>query len=83
MDGQGYPDGLSGEQIPLAARIICAVDAYNAMTTTRAYRPAMPAEAAIAELRAGAGKQFDPLVVEAIIRVVGEPHAAPDLRLAA
>ena len=83
IDGQGYPDGLRGEQIPLAARIICAVDAYNAMTTNRAYRPAMPAEAAMTELRACAGHQFDPLVVEAIIRVVGEPHAAPDLRLAA
>jgi putative nucleotidyltransferase with HDIG domain len=83
VDGQGYPDGLRGEQIPLAARIICAVDAYNAMTTNRAYRAAMPAEAAIAELRACAGRQFDPLVVETIIGVVGEPHAAPGLRLAA
>jgi putative nucleotidyltransferase with HDIG domain len=77
MDGQGYPDGLQGEEIPLAARIICAVDAYNAMTTTRSYRKALPRDVAIDELRACAGKQFDPVVVEAIVRVVGEPGAEP------
>jgi putative nucleotidyltransferase with HDIG domain len=81
VDGKGYPDGLRGEEIPLPARIICAVDAYNAMTTTRAYREAMPREVAIAELRGCAGKQFDPLVVEAIVRVVGEPQV--ELRAAA
>ena len=69
-DGGGYPDGLAGEAIPLAARIICACDAYNAMTTDRSYRRAMPADAALAELRACAGTQFDPVVVDAILAVV-------------
>jgi putative nucleotidyltransferase with HDIG domain len=69
-DGSGYPDGLIGEAIPLAARVICACDAYSAMTTTRSYRPAMPVEAALVELRACSGAQFDPAVVEAMVAVV-------------
>ena len=68
-DGAGYPDGLSGEAIPLAARIICACDAYNAMTTTRPYRRAMPPDAALAELRNNAGTQFDERVVQPLITV--------------
>ena len=70
-DGGGYPDGLAGEQIPLEARIICACDAYNAMTTTRSYRRAMDPPAAAAELVRCAGSQFDPAVVEALLSVVG------------
>jgi HD-GYP domain-containing protein (c-di-GMP phosphodiesterase class II) len=70
-DGGGYPDGLAGEQIPLEARIICACDAYNAMTTTRSYRRAMEPPAAAAELVRCAGTQFDPTVVEALLSVVG------------
>jgi putative nucleotidyltransferase with HDIG domain len=66
-DGGGYPDGLAGEDIPLEARIICACDAWNAMTTTRSYRPAMTHAAADAELRAGADTQFDPRVVDAVL----------------
>ena len=73
FDGTGYPDGLAGEQIPLAARIVSACDAFNAMTTTRSYRPAMPIEAAVAELRRCSGTQFDPQVVEALLAVVGDP----------
>jgi two-component system cell cycle response regulator len=64
-DGTGYPDGFAGEQIPLGARIISVVVAFEAMTSGRPYRSARSAEAALAELRQGAGEQFDPTVVEA------------------
>jgi HD-GYP domain-containing protein (c-di-GMP phosphodiesterase class II) len=76
-DGRGYPDGLAGEQIPLAARIVFACDAYNAMTTDRPYRGAMPREAAISELHANTGTQFDPRIVAALVKVVeqGQPTA--------
>ena len=69
-DGGGYPDGLAGEEIPLAARIVSACDAYNAMTTDRSYRRALPVADAIAELERCAGTQFDPRVVEAVECVV-------------
>jgi HD domain len=69
-DGGGYPDGLVGTDIPLAARIICACDAFSAMTTNRSYRKALPLAAAIAELRSCAGTQFDPAVVDALCEVV-------------
>jgi putative nucleotidyltransferase with HDIG domain len=69
-DGTGYPDGLRGEEIPLEARIVTACDAFNAMTTTRAYRVAMPFQDALAELRGNAGTQFDPYVVEALLTVL-------------
>jgi HD-GYP domain-containing protein (c-di-GMP phosphodiesterase class II) len=68
-DGHGYPDGLRETEIPLAARIISACDAFNAMTTTRPYRPAMPVADALHELRACAGRQFDANVVEAILEL--------------
>ncbi|MCE5198018.1 MAG: HD domain-containing phosphohydrolase [Armatimonadota bacterium] len=66
-DGKGYPEGLKGEQIPLIARIMGVADAFDAMTSDRPYRPAMSVEAALLELRAGAGTQFDPDIVEAFI----------------
>ena len=66
-DGGGYPDGLAGEAIPLLARIVSCCDAFNAMTSDRSYRAAMPTAAAIAELRRGSGTQFDPRVVGALI----------------
>jgi diguanylate cyclase (GGDEF)-like protein len=66
VDGGGYPDGLIGDDIPLGARIICACDAYDAMTTDRPYRTAMEPDAALEELRNCAGSQFDPRVVEAL-----------------
>jgi putative nucleotidyltransferase with HDIG domain len=69
-DGSGYPDGLGAERIPLESRIVCCCDAFNAMTTTRSYRKAMPVDAAITELRAKAGTQFDPRVVDAVRSVV-------------
>jgi len=77
-DGGGYPDGLVGEQIPLAARIVFACDAYNAMTTDRPYRAAMPVEEGLAELHENAGTQFDPAVVDALVDVVdqGRPRVA-------
>ena len=69
-DGNGYPDGLAGEKIPLVARIVAACDAYNAMTTDRSYRKALPLEEAVAELRRSSGTQFHPDVVEALIATV-------------
>jgi hypothetical protein len=76
-DGEGYPDGLAGEQIPLEARIVCACDAYNAMTTTRSYREAMGPAAAAAELVRCSGTQFDPAVVQALLAVLGVEPAEP------
>jgi HD-GYP domain-containing protein (c-di-GMP phosphodiesterase class II) len=66
-DGSGYPDGLSGPRIPLASRIISVCDAYGAMTCDRPYRMAMSTTDALREVRAGAGTQFDPSVVAALI----------------
>jgi diguanylate cyclase (GGDEF)-like protein/putative nucleotidyltransferase with HDIG domain len=66
-DGRGYPDGLAASQIPLGARIICACDAFHAMTSDRPYRTAMPVTEAIAELNRSAGRQFDPAVVDALV----------------
>jgi HD-GYP domain-containing protein (c-di-GMP phosphodiesterase class II) len=71
-DGGGYPDGLRGEQIPLAARIVMACDAYEAITSDRPYDPSRPPEVAAEELREGAGSQFDPRVVAAFLQVLRE-----------
>lgn len=68
-DGGGYPDGLSGDEIPLASRIITVCDAYGAMVSDRPYRPALDPDDALGELRAGAGSQFDPDAVDAVLRV--------------
>jgi HD-GYP domain-containing protein (c-di-GMP phosphodiesterase class II) len=70
-DGNGYPDRLAGEQIPLVARIVCACDAWNAMTTDRSYRRALSLEEATAELQKCSGTQFDPKVVDALVLVLG------------
>ena len=69
-DGSGYPDGLAGEEIPHGARIVSACDAYDAMTTRREYRPACSAHEATAELRQCSGSQFEPAVVQALLRVL-------------
>ncbi|MCL5676799.1 MAG: diguanylate cyclase, partial [Firmicutes bacterium] len=69
-DRPGYPDGLKGGEIPLGARIIAVVDAYDAMTTDRPYRSGMKPEDALAELRANAGTQFDPDVVRVFENIV-------------
>lgn len=72
FDGMGYPDKLAGESIPFGARIIAVVDAFDAMTTERAYRRAISTDAAFAELRRCAGTQFDPAVVDAFLRAADE-----------
>jgi putative nucleotidyltransferase with HDIG domain len=72
IDGKGYPDGLTGDEIPLGARIVLVADAIDAMTSDRPYRRARPARAAIAELRAHACTQFCPVVVEAAERLYAE-----------
>ena len=83
-DGAGYPDGLAGEQIPLAARIVTCCDAFNAMTTDRSYRKALTLDAAILELLRVSGTQFDPFVVDAVLRVIERGDvvvSAPAMRL--
>ena len=67
-DGRGYPDGLAGEQIPLAARILSVADTVDAMTSDRSYRAALPIEAAVEEVRKLAGVQFCPNVAETFLR---------------
>ncbi len=78
FDGTGYPDGLREERIPLGARIIFACDAYDAMTSDRAYSSGVAPAQAVAELRACAGSQFDPRVVEALVAALRD--SMPDLR---
>jgi HD-GYP domain-containing protein (c-di-GMP phosphodiesterase class II) len=68
-DGNGYPDRLAGTGIPLEARIVAACDTWNAMTSDRSYRAALPIEVAEAEMRAVSGSQLDPQVVSALLTV--------------
>ncbi len=70
IDGRGYPDGLSQERIPLHASIIKVADAYDAMTSDRPYRKALPLEVALSELKKGSGTQFHPAVVEAFLKIL-------------
>ena len=70
MDGRGYPTGLSGEQIPLFARIIAVADAFDSLTTSSSHRDAHTVEEAVAELRRRAGTQFDPAIVAALERAL-------------
>jgi HD-GYP domain-containing protein (c-di-GMP phosphodiesterase class II) len=74
-DGTGYPDGLHGDDIPLGARIIFVADAFDAMTNDRVYRSKLTIEAALEELEACAGTQFDPGAVAALVLEMS-PHAA-------
>jgi HD-GYP domain-containing protein (c-di-GMP phosphodiesterase class II) len=69
--GDGYPDGLAGQAIPIEARIVAAADAYATMTADRPYSPARTTHEATAELRRSAGSQFDPAVVDALLAVLG------------
>lgn len=71
-DGKGYPEGLSGEAIPLIARIIAVADAYDAMTSNRVYRRHLPPEKVLAELKKGNGVQFDPNACSAMLRLIEE-----------
>jgi putative nucleotidyltransferase with HDIG domain len=75
IDGRGYPQGLKGSEIPIGSRINLVVDAYNALTTNRPYRPACSAEAALIELEAHAGTQFDPRVISALRSALGYSKA--------
>ncbi|HVP04265.1 MAG TPA: HD domain-containing phosphohydrolase, partial [Dehalococcoidia bacterium] len=69
-DGGGYPDGLARDTIPLLARIVSVADAYDAMTSTRPYRAALPNEEAVRRLRDGAGTQWDPDITAAFVKLV-------------
>jgi putative nucleotidyltransferase with HDIG domain len=80
VDGTGYPDGLAGEEIPLFARIVAVAEAYNAMTSDRPYRDAMPTRVARLQLMQGAGSRFDAEVVAAFEAILAE--AADDYRTA-
>jgi diguanylate cyclase (GGDEF)-like protein len=74
-DGSGYPQGISGNTIPLISRILSVVDAYDAMTQDRVYRKAMPKKAAVKELTSNAGTQFDPKVVDIFLQVIDAKFA--------
>ena len=74
-DGNGYPDGLSRESIPVLSRVIAVVDAFDAMINDRPYRKGMPVSNAIEELKSCAGSQFDPYIVSEFIRLVSEKYA--------
>ncbi len=79
FDGQGYPNGIAGEEIPLLSRIVAVADAYSAMTSERPYRIALSGEEARDRLERESGKQFDPVVVRALVAVLddaGETYAA-------
>jgi HD-GYP domain-containing protein (c-di-GMP phosphodiesterase class II) len=75
FDGQGYPDRLAGDAIPMTARVLATVDAYTAMTEERPYREARDRDGALEELRRNAGTQLDPVVVEALCRVLADESA--------
>jgi putative nucleotidyltransferase with HDIG domain len=68
-DGKGYPTGLSGQNIPLMGRIICLADCFDAMTSNRTYRRALPLEVALSEIRRCSGTQFDPKLAEAFLKI--------------
>jgi HD-GYP domain-containing protein (c-di-GMP phosphodiesterase class II) len=75
-DGGGYPGGLSGESIPIGARVLAVIDAYSSMVSDRPYRTAMDVDEAIEELRRCSGTQFDPEVVKRFIDVVNRNRAS-------
>ena len=77
-DGEGYPDGLKGEKIPLGARIVAVTDAFDAMTTDRPYRAGMPVEEAVSILKDGAGRQWDQQVVNAMLDTINSDSANED-----
>jgi two-component system, cell cycle response regulator len=77
-DGSGYPDGLKGEEIPLAARIVLVCDAYHAMTSDRPYQPPIPEADALAEMRRCAGTHFDPRIVELFCEEIESGRVARD-----
>ncbi|MEP7059274.1 MAG: HD domain-containing phosphohydrolase [Actinomycetota bacterium] len=72
FDGSGYPKGLAGQEIPLAARIFAIADSFDAMTSDRPYRSALPMEVAVREISEGSGTQFDPIAVDAFMELVDQ-----------
>ncbi len=72
FDGSGYPHGRAGDEIPLLARIVAVADAYDAITSERAYQPALPSDYALEEIRTYSGTQFDPTIVEAFLDAVSD-----------
>jgi HD-GYP domain-containing protein (c-di-GMP phosphodiesterase class II) len=74
-DGAGYPLGLAAEAIPIGARILCAADTFDALTSKRAYREPLEPLAALEHLRVDSGKQFDPCVYDALVRVITKRFA--------
>jgi HD-GYP domain-containing protein (c-di-GMP phosphodiesterase class II) len=77
FDGNGYPDGLAGERISLAARIVAVVDVWDALTSDRAYRPAWPPDRALGHLEAGRGSHFDPVCLDAFLGLMVERGYRP------
>jgi putative nucleotidyltransferase with HDIG domain len=76
-DGNGYPDGIAGEAIPVGSRLIAVADTYDAMTTDRPYRSALPHQVAVDEIKRNSGLQFEPRAVESFLAVIDEiPQAA-------
>lgn len=76
-DGNGYPHGLAGADIPLGGRVIAVADAFDAMVADRVYRPRMSEMQALGVLRQGRGTQWDPRVVDAFLRTRTQPAPAP------
>jgi HD-GYP domain-containing protein (c-di-GMP phosphodiesterase class II) len=77
FDGTGYPDGLKGDEIPIGARCLLVADAFDAMTSHRIYRKALPMERVIDELRRHSGTQFDPEIVKVFLSILEEGKLAP------
>src|SRR5579872_3623530 len=75
FDGNGYPGGLKGEEIPIGSRIVSVIDAYDAMISNRCYRKGLAHEEAVRRLIAGVGTQFDPTVVQAFVEIAGQEVA--------
>lgn len=80
VDGLGYPDGISGSDIPIDARIIAVADAFEAMTSDRAYRPKLGVQEALRRLKAGAGTQFDAQVVDCLCQIVSDDDSLTPVR---
>jgi putative two-component system response regulator len=76
-DGRGYPEGLAGEEISLAARVVAVADVWDALTSDRAYRPAWPPDRALAHLEAERGAHFDPRCLDAFLALMAEHGHRP------
>ncbi len=70
-DGKGYPDQLAGEQIPWLARLVHTAEVFDVLTSPSSYRPPVPADKALSAIESGAGHQFDPAMVQSLLKVVG------------